>query len=293
MMNRLCKLGLITLCVVIIVEHVVCRSVGVKKQECYGDICNKWSDDQFCSDIFKMCRNCAEVVTDCGTKKQPQECFQFCVSHYAKLEQEREKNSTCSLPRLANGMVNTSNINTNGRVTIHSDVTFSCHMGYTLEGVVSKRCLGNDNWTDVDTPICIDNSYIAWKDSGIPLIVSCSALLILNIILLITLGKREKQCLKKILMSNCKNDGSEFYKTDPNEELALLDRKSTDENKEANAISNKENEVECAKSPIKTSPPPPPPPQQQQQLPSSSSSTTVTTTGTSSSTSASIDKILK
>ncbi|XP_060575403.1 uncharacterized protein LOC132732889 isoform X2 [Ruditapes philippinarum] len=231
MMNRLCKLGLITLCVVIIVEHVVCRSVGVKKQECYGDICNKWSDDQFCSDIFKMCRNCAEVVTDCGTKKQPQECFQFCVSHYAKLEQEREKNSTCSLPRLANGMVNTSNINTNGRVTIHSDVTFSCHMGYTLEGVVSKRCLGNDNWTDVDTPICIDNSYI--------------------------------------------------------------DRKSTDENKEANAISNKENEVECAKSPIKTSPPPPPPPQQQQQLPSSSSSTTVTTTGTSSSTSASIDKILK
>ncbi|XP_060575401.1 uncharacterized protein LOC132732888 [Ruditapes philippinarum] len=70
--------------------------LGAASFDCYGDICNRGANSQFCSKMFKLCRDCETVKMSCGTEDQPEECYDYCLEYKVKLAVEKEKASNCS-----------------------------------------------------------------------------------------------------------------------------------------------------------------------------------------------------
>ncbi|XP_053396733.1 uncharacterized protein LOC123551242 [Mercenaria mercenaria] len=112
-----------------------------------------------------MCRECADIVMDCRTKTQPLECSDYCISYKVGLELKRMRATTCALPsNISNGFVHPHS-NASTHIAINTTVTISCKEGFSLHGVKTKTCLGDDKWTKGEFPYCLHNSYILnlWK----------------------------------------------------------------------------------------------------------------------------------
>ncbi|XP_053396724.1 P-selectin-like [Mercenaria mercenaria] len=91
--------------------------------------------------------------------------------HYTNTAQCREfgiiqftpftcKIKTCTVPTiLSNGFINPFP-NTDGLYTINTTITFTCKQNFTLIGVRTMKCLGNNRWAETGTSVCLSDSYM-------------------------------------------------------------------------------------------------------------------------------------
>lgn len=155
---------------------------------CHGDICNWGTKNQFCSSVFKMCRNCADVVMDCGTARQPINCTSFCTSHLVETELSKLTDNNCFTPGTPANGFSDAIPSENGLTTIRTNISFNCEKGYHLIGSQMITCLGNNSWTGTP-PFCLDRAYNIWKYMGI----AVSGVSVITVLATCLLWRRNKR----------------------------------------------------------------------------------------------------
>ncbi|XP_053396723.1 uncharacterized protein LOC128556262 isoform X3 [Mercenaria mercenaria] len=157
---------------VLLICNVVPMSSN-KETYCYGDICNKATDNQFCSEYFKMCRNCADIIMDCGTEQQPSACTPYCINYKVELELQRKQDSNCSVSStMLNITVNTTHTQQDGTVGV------ACEDGYEPHFTNTAQC-GEFGIFRFSSPTCE-----GWYNVGCYLVATCVALFILAVVLI-------------------------------------------------------------------------------------------------------------
>ncbi|XP_060577733.1 uncharacterized protein LOC132734885 [Ruditapes philippinarum] len=165
----------------------------VKRAEymCHGDLCNVGDKPQFCSETFKLCRNCEDIKEECGTASQPRNCTQYCqdlaVERAITKNMKENEDSCIVLPMLlniahGNAMLPPYN---GSRITSGSAIVYRCDVDYRLEGTDTIVCLGNDSWNQTALPYCSDLSWIGFKRAIIALSIAIFVLCIIIGIILV------------------------------------------------------------------------------------------------------------
>ncbi|XP_053396722.1 uncharacterized protein LOC128556262 isoform X2 [Mercenaria mercenaria] len=82
-----------------------------------------------------MCRNCADIIMDCGTEQQPSACTPYCINYKVELELQRKQDSNCSVSStMLNITVNTTHTQQDGTVGV------ACEDGYEPHFTNTAQC---------------------------------------------------------------------------------------------------------------------------------------------------------
>ncbi|XP_053394231.1 complement factor H-related protein 5-like [Mercenaria mercenaria] len=118
---------------------------------CHGDYCNTYGQIEFCSEVFKKCRPCTDVLDDCFTSQLPTNCTSTCKQHQLEQVTKLAKEKPCPiLAEINHGEHNGSLLDAQKPGEI---IQFTCKPGYRLKGSRRLECKEYGIWSK-DIPTC-------------------------------------------------------------------------------------------------------------------------------------------
>ncbi|XP_052783422.1 sushi domain-containing protein 4-like isoform X1 [Mya arenaria] len=123
--------------------------ISLEPYQCYGTVCNRGEELEFCQSYFPYCRACADVLDDCQTTRSHRNCSRFCDDYLVKQALEKDSKKDClEIPVLQNGTFDTRGPHKHGDV-----VVATCDPGFTLLGHNTLTCGKHGQW-DNTPPTC-------------------------------------------------------------------------------------------------------------------------------------------
>ncbi|XP_052247699.1 uncharacterized protein LOC127855855 isoform X2 [Dreissena polymorpha] len=138
---------------VILFGYCFCNLYAVP-YSCYADVCNADTSAQFCDVIYRRCRRCEDVRTDCFSRMMTYNCTDYCydMKHGHDMEQLRVSGcNTPSPPEHGRYHVNTI------RVSYNTTLMVTCDTGYSLLDGDQYICNNFSMWTGT-RPFCKDSN---------------------------------------------------------------------------------------------------------------------------------------
>ncbi|XP_052258585.1 uncharacterized protein LOC127863239 isoform X2 [Dreissena polymorpha] len=182
----------------IIVFEYCFRYLYAVPYSCYADVCNVDTSAQFCDVVYRRCRRCEDVRTDCFSRMMTYNCTSYCYDMKHRHDMEQLRVSGCNTPSPPEHVryhVNTT------RVSFNTTLVASCDTGYSLLDGDQYICNNFSVWTGT-RPICEETG------SSVPTVVIMTVIAITILIAnLIGLFFGYKRCQKNMyLQHTCKQN---------------------------------------------------------------------------------------
>ncbi|KAH3714955.1 uncharacterized protein LOC127855855 isoform X1 [Dreissena polymorpha] len=162
---------------VILFGYCFCNLYAVP-YSCYADVCNADTSAQFCDVIYRRCRRCEDVRTDCFSRMMTYNCTDYCydMKHGHDMEQLRVSGcNTPSPPEHGRYHVNTI------RVSYNTTLMVTCDTGYSLLDGDQYICNNFSMWTGT-RPFCKVSETGSCVLTAVILMVIAIAIVIVTLI---------------------------------------------------------------------------------------------------------------
>ncbi|XP_052783424.1 uncharacterized protein LOC128219609 isoform X3 [Mya arenaria] len=222
--------------------------ISLEPYQCYGTVCNRGEELEFCQSYFPYCRACADVLDDCQTTRSHRNCSRFCDDYLVKQALEKDSKKDClEIPVLQNGTFDTRGPHKHGDV-----VVATCDPGFTLLGHNTLTCGKHGQW-DNTPPTCKDKTgsdhtfpFCLETASSFPLTyavvilsVICVCLIIKQIVDCVRAKQTSKECpdvesqIKEPLLEREKEQVHEIQEVEESETRHSVSQDAADQPKDS------------------------------------------------------------